>query len=93
MANGLKLNVSKCWGLILICRSCRGKTDMKGLIAPPPILNRVNTKVCNIIYVLQSTHVLLGDAAIVSKTDPRSGSNKEKRSYGKVKSNGTMSSI
>ena len=36
---------------------------------------------------------LLGDATISSKTDPRIGSKKKKRSYGKVRNNKTMLKI
>ena len=35
--------------------------------------------------------LLLGDLIILSKADPLSGSNKEKRSYGRVRNNKTIS--
>ena len=44
-------------------------------------------RVYNLISVPQITWLLLGDAKILTKTDPRNGSKKEKRSYGKVKNN------
>ena len=44
-----------------------------------------NTRVYNLISVPQITWLLLRDATVSSKTDPRSGSGKKKRSYGKVK--------
>ena len=43
------------------------------------------TRVYNLIFVPQITRLLLGDATISSKTDPRTGSKKDKKSYGKVK--------
>ena len=45
----------------------------------------MNTIVYNLISVPQITRLLSGNAIISSKTDPRSGSKKEKRSYGKVR--------
>ena len=39
------------------------------------------------------TRLLLGDATILRKADPRSGNKKEKRSYGKVRNNKTMLTI
>ena len=43
------------------------------------------------IFVPQITQLLLGDAIISSKTDLRSGSKKEKRSYSKFRNNRAMS--
>ena len=48
------------------------------------------TRVYNPVSVPQITRLLLGDATVLIKTDPRSGSKKEKRSYGKVRNNKTM---
>ena len=42
-------------------------------------------RVYNLIFFPQITRLLLGDATISSKTDPRTGSKMEKKSYGKVK--------
>ena len=47
----------------------------------------------NFNSVPQVTELLLGDAKITSKTEPRNGSMKEKRSYGKVRNNKTMLKI
>ena len=49
-----------------------------------------NTQIYNVISVLQITRLLLGDATILSKTDPHNCSKDEKRSYGQVKNNKTM---
>ena len=51
------------------------------------------TRVYNSASVQQITRLLLGDATVLIKTDPRSGSKKEKRSYGKVRNNKTMLTI
>ena len=51
------------------------------------------TRAFNIISVLQITWLLLRDAIISSKIDLRSGSKKEKRSYGKVRNDKTKSTI
>ena len=51
------------------------------------------TRVHNSASVPQITRLLLGDATVLIKTDPRSGSKKEKRSYGKVRNNKTMLAI
>ena len=51
------------------------------------------TRVYNSASVPQITRLLLGDATVLIKTDPRSGSKKEKRSYGKVRNNKTMLAI
>ena len=51
------------------------------------------TRVHNSASVPQITRLLLGDATVLIKTDPRSGSKKEKRSYGKVRNNKTMLTI
>ena len=51
------------------------------------------TRVYNPVSVPQITRLLLGDATVLIKTDPRSGSKKEKRSYGKVRNNKTMLTI
>ena len=51
------------------------------------------TRVYNSASVQQITRLLLGDATVLIKTDPRSGSKKEKRSYGKVRNNKTMLAI
>ena len=53
----------------------------------------INTRVYNLISVPQITRLLLEDTTISSKTDPRNGSKKEKRSYGKVRNNKTMLKI
>ena len=50
----------------------------------------VNTRVYNLISIPQITRLFLGDATISSKTDPRNGCKKEKRSYGIVRINKTM---
>ena len=52
-----------------------------------------NTRVHNLISVSQIARLLLGDAIISSKTDPRNRIKKEKRSYGKVRNNKTMLKI
>ena len=51
-----------------------------------------NTQVYSLISVLQITRPLLGDV-ILSKTDLRSGSEKKRRSYGRVGNNEAMSTI
>ena len=50
-----------------------------------------NTQVYNLIST--NYKLLLRDATILSKTAPRNGSKKEKRSYGKVRNNKTMLKI
>ena len=52
-----------------------------------------NTRIYNLISVPQITQLLLGDAIISSRTDLRSSSKKEKRGYGKVRNNTTVSRI
>ena len=52
-----------------------------------------NTRVYNLISVPHITRLLLGDAIISSETDLRTGSKKEKRSYGNVRKNKAMSRI
>ena len=52
-----------------------------------------NTRIYNLISVPKITRLLSWDAIISSKTDPQSGSKKEKKSYGKIKNNKTMSKI
>ena len=42
-------------------------------------------RVYDLISVLQITRLLLGDATISSKTNPRNSNKKEKRTYGKVR--------
>ena len=56
--------------------------SLKNLDIMESILSRLcsnNTQVYNLISVLQVTRLLLGDAIILSKTDPRNGSKKENR--------------
>ena len=50
----------------------------------------VNTWIYNLISVPQITRLLLGDAIILSKTDPHKGSKKEKRSNGIIENNKSM---
>ena len=52
-----------------------------------------NTRVYNLFSGLKITELLLGDTTISSKTDPRNGSKKKKRSYGKVRNNKTILKI
>ena len=52
-----------------------------------------NTRVYNLISVPQIPRLSLGDAIISSETDLRTGSKKEKRSYGNVRKNKAMSRI
>ena len=49
-----------------------------------------NTKVYNLISLLQIAQFLLGDALISSKKDPRKVSKKKKKSYGKNKNSKIM---
>ena len=49
-----------------------------------------NTRVYNVIFVPQITWLLIGDKIISSKIELRSGNQKEKRSYGKVRNNKTL---
>ena len=53
----------------------------------------IKSQVYNLVSVPQITRFLLRDAIISSKTDPHNGSEKEKRSYGKVENNKTMLKI
>ena len=50
----------------------------------------IDTRVYNLISFPQISGYLLGDAMISSKTEPRNGSKKEKRSYSKVRNNKTL---
>ena len=52
-----------------------------------------NTWIYNFISVPHIRQLLLGDTIISSKADPCSGSQKEKRSYGKVRNSKPMSTI
>ena len=52
-----------------------------------------NTRIYNLVSVPQITRFLLEDAINSSKTDTQNGSKNEKRSYGKVKNNKTISKI
>ena len=56
-------------------------------------LNEKNTRVYNPISVPQIIRILLEDVIILSKTDPRIGNKKEKRSYGKTTNNKTTLTI
>ena len=51
------------------------------------------TRVYNLIFFPQITRLLLGDATISSKTDPRTGSKMEKKSMVKLKNDKTMLKI
>ena len=57
------------------------------------LLTLRNTRVYNLISVTYITSLLLRDALISSKTEPRNGSKKEKRRYDKVRNNKTMLKI
>ena len=52
-----------------------------------------NTQVYSLISVPQIKRLLIEDATISSKTDPRNGRKKEKMSYGKVRNNKIMLKI
>ena len=52
-----------------------------------------NTRIYNLVSVPQITRFLLEDAINSSKTDTQNDSKNEKRSYGKVKNNKTISKI
>ena len=52
-----------------------------------------NTWIYNLISVPQISPLLLGDAIILSKTNPHNGSKKQKRSYGETKNNKSMLKI
>ena len=56
-------------------------------------LNEKNARVYSPISVPQIIRLLLKDVIILSKTDPRIGSKKEKRSYDKVTNNKTTLTI